>query len=371
MRICLLTGTFFPKVGGAEICVDQLARAFVGLGHDVVVVAPRAEGTVDDEGYGYPVYRYRPSWSQRGWYLGLRGLLTRLHQERKFDLLNAHMAYPSGYVGLKWSRKYRVPLVITPHGGGVFYRSRFRGRPVIFGRICESLGGAEAVIALSGYLSGLIAELAPGQKNIVHINNGVNNAEFNIADKSLPEQYGYLGERPYFIGLGRMVGRKGFDTALRALAKVKNAAGELQLVLLGDGNKKAELEGLADELGIGERVHFLGTVVGADKIRLLHNCLFTVVPSVEEDNMPLVLLEAMACGKPVLGSELGGIPDVVQTDYNGYLCESGNAESFAEGVLHIMTNAETLGVKALATAREIDWQKIAEQYIELFKCVSH
>jgi glycosyltransferase involved in cell wall biosynthesis len=379
MRICLFTPTFFPKVGGAEMCVDQLARNFVRRGHDVVVVAQHSRGSGKNLQGDYPVVRYPRPLSQSGNYLGVRLLLARLQKIHRFDVFNAHMAYPGGYVGQWFAKRYGAPLVITPQGGDVFYRSRFRTRPKVWSRIREGLLAADAVTAPSRYFERLLAEIAPSQERVVRIPNGVDVAMFSepVALSALHERA--CGSR-FVLGLGRLVPRKGFDTAIEAFAQVNQNIAErspsahrgfsdLKLVFAGDGTQRSELEAQARSLGLADKVVFLGTVVGSEKVALLQQCLFTLVPSVDEDNMPLVVPEALACGKPVVASRIGGIPDVIGPGRNGLLCEPGNAGEFAAAFADMLDGDgfRRMSAAARQTANELDWQLIADRYLAVYE----
>lgn len=368
MRLCLPTTTFLPKVGGTQICVDQLARKFSDRGHEVVVVAPYTDGPGANLQGDYPVARYRRPWSQRGWYWGLKRLLARLHRAHRFDLINYHEAYPGAYVGGWFRRRFNVPLVITPHGEGVFYRSRLRKKPDVWRRIQRGLADADAVIALSGYFAALLNEIAPAQRNLVRIGNGVNNRDFEQPVALSAKHQAACGRR-FLLALGRVVERKGFDTAVTAFAHLPHRDPDLRLVIAGDGPDRARLEQLSRDLGIAGRVVFLGTVVGPEKVALLQHCLFTLTPSVEEDNMPLVLLEALSCGKPVVGSRLGGIPDVIVPGRNGELCIPGNANDFAAAMARMLHHPHPgqLTAAALHTARHLDWERVADEYVALFE----
>jgi glycosyltransferase involved in cell wall biosynthesis len=370
MRICLFTPTFFPKVGGAEMCVDQLARNFAGAGHKVVVVAQSSRGPGESLQGDYPVVRYRRPLSQSGSYFGVKRLLAMLQRTHGFNVFNAHMAYPGGYVGTWFSRRFQVPLVITPQGGDVFYRSRFRSRPLIWARISTGLSAADAVTAPSCYFERLIAEIAPSQTHVVRIPNGVDAGIFSTEVELAPEYRRDCGEQ-FILGLGRLVPRKGFDTAIRAFAQVHKCHPDLKLVLAGDGTQRRELEALAHQLGLADRVVFLGTVVGPQKIAILQQCLFTIAPSVDEDNMPLVVPEALACGKPVIASRLGGIPDVIVPGQNGLLCAAGDVGDFARAISQLLQSGGYRDMSAAArrTADELDWKQIADGYLSVYERV--
>ncbi len=373
MRICLLTSTFLPKLGGAELCVDYLAREFHSAGHDVVVVAPVSDSPNSVIDRPYPIYRYQKPFSQYGWYGAAKRLLIRLQREKPFDLVNAHMTYPAGYLGRWMAVRFGIPLVITPHGGGLFYRSRFRRRRWIWSRIINALEQADGVIALSGYFETLLREAAPGQRQIVRIGNGVDNSEYAAIESAFTGPLAFLNGCHYVMGIGRLVGRKGFDTAIKGFARVAADYPELHLVLAGDGPKRDELEALARQSGGGERIHFVGAQTGRIKVALLQRAQLVIIPSVEEDNMPLVVLEAMAAGRPVLASRLGGIPDVVVDGENGRLFEPGNDQELATGLGEMMQQGkklERMAHLARQTADNLDWSVISKQYLQMFQQIT-
>lgn len=371
MRIAMLTATSLPEVGGAQICVDQLARQFQISGHEVVVIAPHASGPGAALQGDYPVVRYRRPFSQRGEYSQLKKLVMDLHRERPFDLLNVHLTYPGGYVGRWFSCQTGVPMVVTPHGGDVFYRSRFRKRPMMWGRIQGALSAADAVIALSSYFGRLLAEIAPAQRHVVRIPNGVNVREFQ-KQVTLPAEFAEKCGPRYVLAVGRLVGRKGFDTAIAAMVRLAERHPDVRLVFAGDGPDRQALQDRAKASRAAQQIVFLGTVTGAAKVALYQSSLMTIVPSVDEDNMPLVVLEAMACGRPVVGSRLGGIPDFVIPGQTGALAEPGDAKSLADAIESVLDHPEreelSRNCRELAMAH--DWSQIAERYVDLFQRVT-
>jgi len=370
MRLGLLTATFLPEIGGAQICVDQLARQFQQSGHEVTIIAPHAEGPGTGLIGDYPVVRYHRPLSQNGSYSSLKTQLATLARRQQFDLLNVHLTYPGGYVARWLACGTGLPFVITPHGGDIFYRSRFRSRPRIWNRIQNALSSADGVIALSSYFARLIQEIAPSQSKIARIPNGVNLQEYTAPVEWRDDLASRCGPQ-YILALGRLVGRKGFDVAIRAFHQVRRQCPDWKLVFAGDGPDRLILEELAKTLGCADRVVFLGTITGRDKVALLQNCQYTIVPSVEEDNMPLVVLEAMACGRPVLGSQLGGIPDFVHPGKTGELATPGDVGQLARGMLRMLDSGfiQEEGAAARQLADQHDWSVISSHYLALFESI--
>ena len=368
MRIGILTATFLPKIGGAEICIDQLARCYVGAGHEVVVLTQdHPDAAATDEQLGYRVARYATPWSQAGYYRGVKRRLSRLHDEKAFDVLNPHMAYPAGYVGAWFRSRYNVPVIVTTHGGAIFNRSRFRRRRRIWQRIVRSLNAVDGVVSLSSYSDRVLSEFVEAER-IVRIGNGVDCKLYSRVIE-VPERLAELCASPYILGLGRLIRGKGFDIALDALAQARGGTGDAKLVFAGDGRDRNRLEELTRKYDLEDRVVFLGTVTGADKVALLQNCLFTVLPSTIEDNMPLVVLESMACGKPVLASDIGGIGDLVRPGETGWLSKAGDSRELTERMVGAMNGDVLVRVaeRCRQTARENDWSVVAQRYVQLFE----
>ncbi len=132
--------------------------------------------------------------------------------------------------------------------------------------------------------------------------------------------------------LGRLSAEKGVATLLRALARCPAA----HLRIAGDGPQRAELEALAAELGITERVEFLGYLTGEVLQQALHGCRAVVLPSEWYENGPYSVLEALSCGKPVLGSRIGGIPELVREGETGFLFAPGDAAALAGAIERLL-----------------------------------
>ena len=125
---------------------------------------------------------------------------------------------------------------------------------------------------------------------------------------------------------GRLVAQKGILTLLQAFQMLESQ--DVTLKIVGEGPEKSSLESYVKENHI-DRVSFVGYQGGQDLIKLLANAMFVVVPSQGYENSPLTILEPFALGKPVIGTRIGGIPELIRDGENGYLFELGNAESLA------------------------------------------
>lgn len=138
---------------------------------------------------------------------------------------------------------------------------------------------------------------------------------------------------PYLLYFGRLSAEKGVDVLLRALARAAGNEGvpvDWTLQIAGDGPVRAELEGLAAELGVAGRVRFLGFKTGTELRSLIKGARFSVVPSTWHENMPFSVVESLAAGTPVIGSRMGGIPELVADGRTGFTFASGSVDELAD-----------------------------------------
>jgi glycosyltransferase involved in cell wall biosynthesis len=139
----------------------------------------------------------------------------------------------------------------------------------------------------------------------------------------------------YFLYFGRLAPVKGVQTLLRAMNSVKTS----KLYIVGAGELGGELQEYADDHNL-DNVEFLGHFDLDELVSLIQRAAFTIMPSEGYDNYPMSVLESMACGTPVIGSRIGGIPEQIQDGYNGLLFEPGNAAQLAEKINYLLDNPQ-------------------------------
>jgi glycosyltransferase involved in cell wall biosynthesis len=373
MRICVLTPTFLPLVGGAEVVIENLVREWNRAGHEARVLAqvPKGIEPLPQDAFDYPVRYYPRQLTQNGFFTNLRGHLGRWYREEPFDLINAHMAYPAGYVASKWGRRARVPVAITCHGGDVSATSRYRSRPWIRRRIRWGLNNAECVTAVSRELADAAEELAGG-RSVRVLPNGV--------DPRLAEPVGppvgvswwrRLEDRSFLLDLKRLHPAKGHDVLLRAYASLKRDRGALPiLVIAGEGAQEAELRKMIAELDLENEVIMAGGVEGDVKRWLLQNCAVFVHPS-RREGMPLVIFEAMVCGRPVLAVRSEGVASQVEHGLTGLLVGPDDPEALAAEIARLLESEDLDSMSAAARekVRSCHWDRIASLYTDTFSAL--
>jgi len=174
----------------------------------------------------------------------------------------------------------------------------------------------------------------------------------------------------YILTAGHLIERKGVDLLLKALKIARDRGHEMNLVVAGEGPERVNLVRLAEEAGISKNVYFVGNQSHEQVLELMKYCLFFVLAS-RAEGMPLVVAEAMACGKAVVSTNLNGVPEIVQNGQTGLLVEPENPQALAKGLITLSENPalrETLGYHGKEWVwREFTWDTIADKYLQLFR----
>ncbi|MBI2806202.1 MAG: glycosyltransferase family 4 protein [Planctomycetes bacterium] len=371
MRICLYTETALPKVGGQEIVVDALARQYQALGHQPVVFAPRPRKlSLRGTSYPYEVVRHPRFYSTQYFVPWYRRYLRNEYLRQPFDVLHCHGIYPPSFLAALVKPDLGVPIVVTSHGGDVYEKNVRLRKPLIVERCVEGLRCASALVAISRFTRAGFERLCPeASPRIVDIPNGVNVA-VHAERVARPTDLNFKFQPgSYAVFVGRLKYRKGVDVLLRALARLPdNMPG--QLVILGDGDERAFLEILSDQLGLARRVRFLGTVTGPAKTYLVQNARFGIVPSRQWEAFGLVVLEGYASGLPMIATDMPGLADLIQPEVTGLLAPPESPEALAGSLERLFTDdalVQRMSHQARRVVQQYDWRNIALRHLDLYE----
>jgi glycosyltransferase involved in cell wall biosynthesis len=317
------------EVGGAERQVVDLAIALRRNGYGVTVacsVAGDLSGVLEEA--GVPVRPLLGRLAKRRLSLAYARRLRRILRRERFDLVHAHI-YASVVAAAIATLRTDVPLVITEHTEASWqnWRARWVSRWV-YRRV-------ERIIAVSTPIRRRLIErdgVHPDLTTIIP--NAVVSASKPPADAPLPVE---LRGRPLVGVVARLQPEKGVANFLRAAARVAPQFPEAHFIVAGDGPLRQELAALTEDLGLRERVHFLG--FRSDASALIKTLNVLVVPSVTEGS-PLVTLEAMAAGVPVVASAVGGIPDQIRHDKEGLLIPPGDTDAFGDALIALLRDPD-------------------------------
>jgi len=368
MRICFYTETALPKVGGQELVVDALARELLAMGHQPTVLAPRQKGTRPaDHEFPYPVIRHPRFISTRrlvSWY---RHFLIRANDRQRFDVIHCHSVYPCGYLAGLSRDRLATPIAVTSHGGDVREGNCRIVKPGMVERHALGVQMADATIAISRFTRDGFLRLYPQAANIVDIPNGVHLGPFATQAARPSDLPPAIQSEEYLFFLGRLARRKGVDVLLAALAKMHER--NIKVVIGGDGAERAALEEQSRQLGLADRVLFVGAVAGTKKTWLLQNARSLVMPSRDWEAFPLVLLEAYAAGRPVVATAIPGLVDLIQPDRTGLMVPTENPTELAAALDRIVADralARRYGAEAARLSEQYSWRTIAERHLALY-----
>jgi glycosyltransferase involved in cell wall biosynthesis len=376
LKISLVPSAFYPSVGGVEELVRQLALEQHRRGWPTLIVAnrwPRGLPAVEQiDGLTVRRYPFRVGGGgmKRNLAAAVFGPATTAafcHDLRAAGVELIHLQCVSctaPYV-MQAARRLGLPLVaslqgeLTMDADQVFQRKESDRR-----MYRDLLAAADAVTACSKqtlreavefFGSGLEAK-----SRVIY--NGV-----RLEDFASP--YPYVASRPYILAIGRHVPQKGLDVLLRAYTIAKPAGHDL--LIAGDGPQTLELKSLAAELGIGSNVQFLGAVSHDKAVSLFAGCSFFVLPSRHEP-MGIVNLEAMAAGKAVVASRVGGVPELVVDGQTGMLVDADNPTALAAALGSVSADPELrrrLGAAGRERVALFSWPALADQYESVYRQV--
>lgn len=366
MKVLFWSEAFYPHIGGVEVLGTQLVRALKARGIELLLVCgPYLPGRPDPETFeGIPLYRFPFAFTKQPNNLAL---ITQIKQKlaelvRAFqpDVLHIFQVHTSFLMRLEPIRRGITPTLLTLHGldreGPEMWRGRCRlMRQADWVNTCSEAMLVEARAAARDECG---LELA----NASAIRNAI--VPPTLAPTPLPF------DPPLVLGIGRFHKQKGFEYALDAFARVLTRVPQARLMLAGDGHDRAALQARAAQLGIHAQTDFPGWVVPKQVPALLNRATMLLVPSRWEP-FGLVALEASYMARPVIGSRVDGLPEIVRDGETGLLVEPGNVPALAEALESLLTNparAAALGTAARAyVTREFQWDDFVSQYVRLYE----
>ncbi len=326
MRICIVTTVFPRRLGDGEgAFIWQHALGMKTLGHEIKIIAMHSPGTLRHEFFdGVPVYRvpyWWPEHAQRlrrvggGIPINVRGsklaklqlgtlfaaLATQvIGHGRNSDIIHANFTIAAG-ASLLGKPMHRRPVLITVHGSDIFQGPSY---PLGGAFTKAVLQNSDAVVAVSGALRERAIEIGAPASRCTVVPNSVDTQFFAVA------RSGWSARDAHILFVGSLIKRKGIDYLLQAFAKIETALPETKLLIVGEGPELEALKSLAGELGIADKVRFTGMLDRVSMRNLMQGARVLVLPSTEE-GQGVVMLEALACGTPVIGTTVGGIPEVI------------------------------------------------------------
>jgi teichuronic acid biosynthesis glycosyltransferase TuaC len=308
----------------------------------------------------FPVIpKFGTPWAPWLLYRATRPVLAALiAQGTKFDALDAHYMYPDGVAAVWLGREFGLPVVVTCRGSDLTLLPRYY---VPRSLIRRAISGAAALVTVSTPLRNSLIELGAPPDKVTVLRNGVDLTMFRpLADRDA-ERHAWRLSGPTLVSVGQLIHRKGHDRTIAAMRFLPDCS----LMIAGEGPEHAKLGQLIDLLGLRDRVRLLGRVPHTDLPTLYGIADATILSSTRE-GWANVLLESMACGTPVIASDIPGNTDVVCSPDAGLITRENTSEGIADGVKRLLA-APPPRFATRSFAERFSWDATTAGQLALFR----
>ena len=363
MKVLMHCVYFPPEVGGLESHVYYLCKAMAERGHRVDMVTSLSQPGLPKQEVmgGVNVWRtWMPSKNTPGWAAHAFASMPRFATlAQHADVLHAQ-DIASVLPAMVAQRVRSAPIVTTYHTSHFLKRAGSPFWRPIFKRFLEA---ADYNLAASGEIAGVGESIAPGS-SIEPLTNGVDTGFFQKMEPTLPP----LDEGRFrLIVPRRLFHKNGVEHFVRAMPLIAERA-DVEAVLVGDGPERDRLERMAGELGVSDRMHFMGARPHGEMPGLLSSGDLAVFPSLMEATS-VAALECMSCELPVAATNVGGLPEIV-SDAVGGLFEPADPNALADKVASLLQSGRLKELGAEGRRRVVaGWSnaRLADRHLEIYR----
>jgi teichuronic acid biosynthesis glycosyltransferase TuaC len=295
-------------------------------------------------------------------YGSLRNFVAKVLRTRfRFDLIDAHYCYPDGVAAAMLGRRLGKPVVITARGTDVNLLPEYRvPRRLVRWAAAQAAG----MVTVSEVLRGRLIELGVPGSRIQVLRNGVDLDLFAPRDRAAARrELGLEAAGPVLLSVGWLAPQKGFDLVIRAAAALPDTL----LIIVGEAAEKAVLQRLARKLHVDGRVRFLGTMP-QQRLATVYNAADVLVLASAREGLPNVVLEALACGTPVVATAVGGVPEIVRVRAAGRLVQERTPEVIAGAVRDLLADPPARA-EVRAYAERFAWGPTTAGQLRLFRSI--
>lgn len=364
MKICLISNLYPPNVlGGAEVSVKKVSEELVKKGHEVIVITtPFSENDVEIIN-GVKIYQVKPLNLYEIYHHPNQSMLLKPlwhiidlwnpYDERIIENIlkteNPDVVHIHNFKGLSLSsfapaKSLKIPLVFTAHDYSlVCMRANLLNSS---GEICKNPSALCKIYnQIQKHLAKNKLDLLISPSQFV-INKLKSNGLFkDVKSKKIPlgielkdnEKFEKDYSQTNILYVGNLGEHKGVHILLKAFRKIENM--NIRLDIVGKGLCSEKLKSMSEN---DNRIKFHDFLEGKELIKMYQQANLTVVPSIWYDNSPMVIYESFSCRTPVIGSKIGGIPELIEDGFNGYLFEAGNVNELQKLLENLIDSPETL-----------------------------
>lgn len=307
-------------------------------------------------------------------FLFIKDTVKRLNKIFNFDVIHAHRVFPEGFAGVLLSKYLRKPIVVTIHGSDInslFAKSFFIRKMILF-----ALSRADKVIVISKDLERKVLKTGIVKKEkVVVLFNGVDLGKFKEQDKIKARKKLLLPqEKKIILFVGNLIEVKNPLLLIEVVRKVKKGKnGDYLFVMIGEGSLKREIGNRISKYSLGEIVMMTGAKPHEELPVWMAATDCLVLPS-KSEGMGIVLLEAMACGLPIIATRVGGIPEVINDGETGILITSNDVGELERSITRLIDDKklrEKMGENGVLfiEKKNLTWQSEAERTLDIYEKV--
>lgn len=370
MKILFVSPNFFPFIGGAENHILRICLELKKKNHEIIVFTSTKNAKSFN---GIKVYSEKPLFNYSNTPFNFwNSSLSKVIEKEKPEIIAGSLSTPfMADSAARTSKQKKIPFFLFYFNDYIkqnFFEKIFLNFYCSF-ILNKTFSLSKKIIVLSNYYAEKSFLLKSFSDKLAVVSPFVDLNEFKPKTK---KQVFSKNRIILFVGaLNKGQKYKGLDYLIKSVSLLKKDFSDLMLVVVGKGNNLNYFKELTKKLDAEKNVFFAGTVSQSELLFFYSECETLILPSINDsEGFGLVLLEAMAFSKPVIGSNTGGIPAVIKHNFNGLLTEPKNTEKLAEAISFILMNkkkAEEMGENALKKVKEFSPEKETKKLIKLFE----
>ena len=367
LRVLMVLEWHPLTLGGVQRHVRELSEFLVKMGFEVAILTKLGKSVECDDRLNLPVIKVDPIVPfQHLIFPPNVNELKRVIRDFSPDVVHVHHAFTlTSLLTLRVAEKLGVPRVLTNHSAAGSSPNSMLTLMSCRGLILlrHFISKANRIISVSRCAAFFIENLLGNGVESLVIPNGVDVSRFHPPELEPSDNV--------VLYVGRLVHRKGVHVLIKAFSKVVREVPDARLLIVGEGYMLPFLKLMTWQLGLEGKVEFLGRVSEEKLPGIYRSSRVVVVPSLYRESFGMVALEAMASGRPVVASMVGGLPEVVRDGLSGYLVPPGSEDLLAERIIQLLSDgdlAKRMGMFGRrVTVNEYSWGKIASHVANVYR----
>ncbi len=393
MKICVFSRSIpVHSIGGMENHCWTVCVSFSQKGHKVTLITTShpqdiEHQIVNDNFEVFYLKGTKPGKYSRQWWKKSLEKFLELNSNEEFDAIFSESSGALSVLKYKVRHNLKIPIVFRMPGTAIRDAISQLKQKISIRSILSAIKNfifsfrdkrwiklTDAVITCSDEVTNSIIEhLKVPKEKVYTILNGVDTDLFNpeIDTLSLKRELDIPEESKIISCVTRLKKEKGIHTLLKSFQKITTQKPDIFLIIVGSGNYQDELKKLSKKLNIENKVKFVGEITHENLPQYYAFSDIFVLPTLAKEGLPWTVIEAMSCGKPVIASEIGGIPQMIKDGINGLLVEPGNVKKLTEKISFLLDNKETRE-KLSKNAREFVVKNLSQEKMinETFDIIS-